>query len=126
MDASLLRRSGTPAFPTACCEKDRHLNRPISSREASTRIPFHFIVVDNELLLQHLDGVQFVRLFLFRQHDFTEIALSEYSKEIEIIQPDLPLARRLRLSVLLLLNDLLLLLGRRRLVLLWGWLLILW
>ena len=92
---------------------------------AKACVPFHFIVVDNELLLQHLDGIQIVRLFLFRQHDFTEISLSEHRKEVEVIQPDLPLSHRLRLSVRLLLNNLLLLL-LGRLVLLWGWLLVLW
>jgi hypothetical protein len=82
--------------------------RPI---RAQLRIPFHFIVVDNEFLLQHLDGIQAVRLLLFRQHDFTEVPFSEHRKEIKVIQPDLPLSHRLRLSVLLLLNHLLLLLG---------------
>jgi hypothetical protein len=76
-----------------------------------TRLPFHFIVVDNELLLQHLDRIQAVCLLLFRQHDFTEISFSENSKEIKVIQPDLSFAHGLRLSVLMVLNDLLLLLG---------------
>ena len=67
----------------------------ISLRESATRLPFHFIVVDNELLLQHLDGIQAVCLLLFRQHDFTEVSLSEDSKEIKVIQPNLPFAHGL-------------------------------
>lgn len=51
---------------------------------------FHLIVVDNEFLLQNLDGIQAVCLLLFRQHYFTEVSFSEYRKEVKVIQPDLP------------------------------------
>lgn len=53
----------------------------------------YFIVVDDELLLEHLDRVESVGLLLFGQHDLTEVTLSEDGKEVEVVKPDLPLSR---------------------------------
>lgn len=45
----------------------------------------HFIVLDNELLLQHLDGIQLAGALCFSQHDLSEITFSKNSKEVEVI-----------------------------------------
>ena len=47
---------------------------------------FDFVILDDELLLEHFDGVQFLRCLRFSEHHFTEIALSEYGEEIEMIK----------------------------------------
>lgn len=75
--------------------------------------PFNFIVVNDKFFLQDLDGVQAARFFLFCQHDLTKITLSEYRQEVEVVQPDFPLALPRKL-LLLHLHLLLLLLHRRK------------
>ena len=52
----------------------------------SNNSPLDFIVVNNKLLLQHLDSVQAARRLLLSQHYLTEIAFSKHSQEIEIIK----------------------------------------
>ena len=52
------------------------------------QIPLDFVIVDDELLLQHLDRIQPVRLLLLGQHDLSEVTLSEHSEEVEIIKAD--------------------------------------
>ena len=52
---------------------------PMSAQQIGNQqmyIPLNFIIIDDKLLLQHLDSIQPVRLFLFRQHDLSEISLS--------------------------------------------------
>ena len=57
-------------------------------------LPLDFIILDDELLLQHLDGVQLSRRFFFGKHDLTEITLTEHSEEVEVVQPNLSLTCR--------------------------------
>lgn len=47
---------------------------------------FDFIILDNELLLEHFDGVQFLRCLRFSKHNFAKIALSEHGQEVEVIE----------------------------------------
>lgn len=53
--------------------------------------PFNLVVIDNELFLQHLDGVQITRRLLLSQHHLPEVAFPKNSQKIEIIQADFPL-----------------------------------
>jgi hypothetical protein len=46
----------------------------------------HFVVLNDEFLLQHLDGVQLLRALGLSKHDLSEVTLSEHSKEIEMIK----------------------------------------
>ena len=46
----------------------------------------NFIVLDDELLLKHLDGVQAIGPLLLCQHDFTKVTLSKDRKEVEVIE----------------------------------------
>ena len=65
-----------------------HDQQPILPKNDQNCAPLHLIVVDDEFLLQHLDSVQPVRLLLLRQHDFTEVALSEHGEEVEVVEAD--------------------------------------
>ena len=38
--------------------------------------PLDFVIVDDELLLQHFDRIEPVRLLLLRQHDLPEVTLT--------------------------------------------------
>jgi len=62
-------------------------------------LPLDFVILDDELLLQHLDRVQLSRRLLLGKHDFSEITLTEDSKEIEIVQTNLAFADRLLRSL---------------------------
>lgn len=58
-----------------------------------------FIVLNDELLLQYFDGIQLLGCFGLGEHDLTKVSLTQYGKEIEVIQADthvaaLGLARR--------------------------------
>lgn len=44
------------------------------------------IILDDEFLLQHFDSIQLFRRFGLGEHNFTEIALSEHSQKIKMIQ----------------------------------------
>ena len=44
-----------------------------SAEDAQTPIPFHFIVIDNKLLLQYLDSIQAVRLLLLSQIEMEDM-----------------------------------------------------
>ena len=46
----------------------------------------YFIILDDEFLLQNLDGIQLAGALGFSQHDLSEVTLSENSKEVEVIQ----------------------------------------
>ena len=48
----------------------------------------HFIVLDDELLLQHFDGVQLFGRLCLGQHDFTEVTLTEHCEEVEVVETD--------------------------------------
>src|SRR6266850_786767 len=61
------------------------------SRQDSTDSPLDFVVVNDKLLLQHLNSVQVVRRLLLGQHHLPEIAFSKHSQEIEIIKANFPL-----------------------------------
>lgn len=39
----------------------------------------HFVVLDNEFLLQDLDRIQLLGALRLGKHDFTKVALSEHS-----------------------------------------------
>lgn len=67
----------------------------------SNNSPLDFIIVDNKLLLQHLDGVQAARRLLLSQHHLTEIAFSKHGQKIEIIKANFSLLCYLRLLLLL-------------------------
>lgn len=41
--------------------------------------PFHFIVVDDKLLLQDLDCIQCIASLFLREHDLAEVSLSKNS-----------------------------------------------
>jgi hypothetical protein len=45
-----------------------------------------FVVLDNELLLEHLDSVELSRSLCFSKHNLTEVTLTEHSKEVEMIE----------------------------------------
>jgi|SRR5690242_11178 len=47
---------------------------------------FNFVILDDELLLQHLNGVQLLRALGLCQHNLTKVTLSKDRKEIEVIQ----------------------------------------
>lgn len=68
---------------------------PVRTRQE--RSPLHFVVLDNELLLQHLDRIQAARHLLLRQHDFSEVALTQHRKEVEVVQADLATSAQLLL-----------------------------
>ena len=69
-----------------------HVNRYPDLREAL--LPLDFVVVDDELLLQDLDSVQIAGLLLLRQHDLTEVTLTQDGEEVEVVEANLALARR--------------------------------
>jgi hypothetical protein len=45
----------------------------------------HFVILDNEFLLQHFDGIELLGALRLRQHDLTEVTLTKHSKEVEVI-----------------------------------------
>lgn len=49
---------------------------------------FHFIVLNDELFLEHFDGVQLLRVFGLSKHDLAEITLTENCKEVEMVEAD--------------------------------------
>jgi hypothetical protein len=78
--------------------------------------PLDFIILNDKLLLQHLDCVQLSRRLFLGKHDFSEITLTENRKEVEVVQANLAFTNRLlrslsdlqwRLSVSLRLGNLL-------------------
>ena len=52
--------------------------------------PLNLVVVNDELLLEHLDRIQAVCLLLLRQHDLSEVTLTQHGKKIEIVQTNFP------------------------------------
>jgi len=62
-------------------------------------LPLDFIILDDELLLQHLDRVQLSRRLLLGKHDLSEITLTKNSEEIEIVQTNLAFTDRLLRSL---------------------------
>lgn len=46
----------------------------------------HFVVLDNELLFENLDGVQLLGGLGFSQHDLAKVTLAQHSKEVEVVQ----------------------------------------
>lgn len=51
-------------------------------------IPFNFIVLDDELLLQNLDSPQLLRLLLLGEHDLSEITLTQHGQKVKVVQTD--------------------------------------
>ena len=49
---------------------------------------FDFIILDDELLLQHLDRVELLRRFRLCQHDLTEVTLAKHGQEVEVSETD--------------------------------------
>lgn len=47
-----------------------------------------FVILNNKLLLEHLDGVQFPRPLRLRQHDFTKVSFAQDGKEVEVVEAD--------------------------------------
>lgn len=47
---------------------------------------FHLVVLDDELLLQNLDGVKLLRSFGLREHDFSKVSLAENCQEVKVIK----------------------------------------
>jgi len=68
----------------------------------SNNSPLDFIIVNDKLLLQHLDSIQAARRLLLSQHYLTEIAFSKHSQEIEIIKANFSLLCYLLRRLLLL------------------------
>jgi hypothetical protein len=48
----------------------------------------HLIVLNDEFLFQHFDGIQLFRALGLSKHDLSEVTLSEHSKEVEMIEPN--------------------------------------
>ena len=48
--------------------------------------PLNLVVVNDELLLEDFDGVKSSGFLRLREHDLSEVALSEHCKEVEVIQ----------------------------------------
>lgn len=57
----------------------------------------HFVILDNELLLQNLDGVQLLGSLGFSQHDLSKVSFTQHSKKVEMVQ-SYPLASALRVG----------------------------
>ena len=60
------------------------------------------VVLDDEFLLEHLDGVQLLRRLGLGQHDLAEVAFAQHRQEVEVLEPN---AACRRLLLLLLLRD---------------------
>lgn len=48
-------------------------------------LPFDFVIIDDEFLLQDLDSVELIRLLLLGEHDLPEIPFAQHAKEVEVI-----------------------------------------
>ena len=56
------------------------------TRERKKDEPLDFVVLDDELLLEHFNRVQLTRLLLLRQHDFSKVSLAQNGEEVEIVE----------------------------------------
>ena len=105
--------SEPPNDPTQDQTMQEYPNGPSDGNKDT---PLNFVVVNDELLLEHLDRIQAVCLLLLRQHDLSEVTLTEHSEEVEVVEADLPLPRGRPLLLLLLHHRLLLLHWGQRLL----------
>lgn len=56
-------------------------------------LPLNFIIIDDELLLQDFDSIQAIRFLLLRQHNLPKVTFAKDCQEVEVVQPNFPLAR---------------------------------
>ena len=49
---------------------------------------FDFVILDDELLLQHFDGVELFRRLRLRQHDLSEITFTKHGEKVEVSETD--------------------------------------
>jgi hypothetical protein len=84
----------------ASCHKEDTLFRACTIIQMSVKCgaslmvrdsPLDFIIVDNELFLEHLDGKQPIRFLLLGEHDFAEKSFAQDCQEVEIVQANLTL-----------------------------------
>ena len=47
---------------------------------------FDFVVLDDEFLLEHLDGVKLLGCLGFCKHDLSEVALTQDCEEVEMVE----------------------------------------
>ena len=50
---------------------------------------FYFIVLNNELLLKNLDGVEFPTSLRLGKHDLAKVTLAKHGQEVEVVETDL-------------------------------------
>ena len=81
LEASMKGCQEGVSFPV--CDQEDSLFRPYA---------FNLVILNNELLLKNLDGVETPAPLRFGQHDLSEVALAEDSQEIEVIKTN-PLSR---------------------------------
>lgn len=48
----------------------------------------NLIVLNDELLLENFDGIEFASFLRLGQHDLTEVTLAKNSQEVEVVQSD--------------------------------------
>ena len=52
----------------------------------------HFIILNDELFLQHLDGVQLLGRLRLGEHHLAKVAFTKHSQEVEVVQANSPSA----------------------------------
>ena len=57
-----------------------------------------FVILDDELLFQHLDRIQSTGALLLSKHDLAEIAFAQNSQEVEVVQRYIVLCGRRELQ----------------------------
>lgn len=57
-------------------------------------VPLYFIVINDELFLEHLDSIEIAALLLLCKHDFTEVSFSKHGQEVEVVQSHFALPGR--------------------------------
>ena len=67
--------SEPPNDPTQDQTMEEYPNGPSDGNKDT---PLNFVVVNDELLLEHLDRKQSARLLLLGEHDLAEVALAEH------------------------------------------------
>lgn len=55
----------------------------------------HLVVLDDEFLFEHFNGIQFLRRFRLCQHDLAKVAFAQYREKVEVLETDPPSCPRL-------------------------------
>ena len=88
-DAVHEQRRERRAFPNAYYTKPyKYKTHSLKAKKSTS--PLHFIIVNDELFLQNFDRIEVVCLLLFRQHNLSEVTLTQHGKKIEIVQTNFP------------------------------------